>query len=184
MEIEPKDVYSTVKELLKSEGFTLQLEDVKDGFWDLHARKSNLEIAAVGKVRDVDVLVAGTKGKFEVQLRAGIWGRDLIVPVIESIATLGVAAAVDIHSAHNFEEKLWEQIVHKIDPTLRICPRDGLLFKSEEELKGHLKMHEATEMLSGYEMGYMGYGGMGYGFPIWYGRDVPYLPTVDHQNHN
>jgi hypothetical protein len=145
-DIEPRDVYSHIKELLQSEDFKIQSEDVRDGFWDLVARKSSAERIVIGKVRDVDVIVAGAKGKFEVQLRAGVWGRDLAVPVVEGVATLGLATAVDLHSAHQFEEKMWEQIVHRIDPSLRICELDGLLFKSDDELNKHIKLHEQQEM--------------------------------------
>jgi hypothetical protein len=145
-EIEPRDVYSHIKELLQSEDFKIESENVKDGFWDLHARKSSAERIVMGKVRDVDVVVAGTKGKFEVQLRAGIWGRDLAVPAVEGVATLGLATAIDLHSAHQFEERMWEEIVHKIHPSLKICKLDGLLFKSDEELNKHIKMHEQQEM--------------------------------------
>ena len=145
-DIEPQAVYSHVKELLHSEGFKVESEDVRDGFWDVHARKSNVERVIMGKVRDVDVVIAGTRGRFEVQLRAGIWGRDLAVPVIEGVATLGLATAMDLHSAHQFEEKMWEQIVHSVDASLKICQLDGLLFKTDEELNKHIKMHEQEQL--------------------------------------
>jgi hypothetical protein len=179
-DIEPEEVYSHIKELLQSEDFKIESEDVKDGFWDIHARKSSAERIIMGKIRDVDVVVAGTRSKFEVQLRAGIWGRDLAVPVVEGVATLGLATAMEVHSAHQFEEKMWEQIVRKIDPSLRICRLDGLLFKSDDELNKHIKMHEQQEMqqqaaqnsamdqmlmwgtIGGMGMG-MGWYGMGWG---------------------
>lgn len=170
-DIEPKDVYAQLKGLLQSEGFKIESEDTRSNFWDLHARKSSMERIALGKVRDVDVLVAGTKGKFEVQLNAGVWGRDLAIPAIEGIATLGLATAVDLHSAHQFEERMWEGVVHKIDPTLKICQIDGLLFKSDQELESHVKMHEQqrqaaqgsmmNSMLMMGMMGGMGMAGMG-----------------------
>ncbi len=176
-DIDPKDVYSHIKEILQSQGFKIVAEDPKDGLLDMHARKSNIERIVMGRVRDVDVIVAGTKGKFEVQLHAGIWGRDLAIPAIEGVATLGIATAADLHSAHKFEEKIWEQIVSKIDPSLKICHLDGLLFKSDEELKQHQQLHQSQDqsglssnllmmgMLGGGGMGMygMGYGGFGYG---------------------
>ncbi len=104
-----------------------------------------MERIVLGKVRDVDAIVAGTKGKFEVQLNAGVWGRDLAVPAVEGVATLGIATAVDLHSAHEFEERIWDQTVHVIDPSLRICKLDGLLFKSDQELQNHIKVHEQQQ---------------------------------------
>ncbi len=175
-DIDPKDVYSHVKDLLQSQGFKIVVDDSKDGLLDLHARKSNTERIITGRVRDVDVIIAGTKGKFEVQLHAGIWGRDLAIPAIEGLATLGIATAADLHSAHKFEEKIWEQIVTKIDPSLKICNLDGLLFKSDEDLNQHnQQMHQPQAqgsmmsqmlmmgLLGGGGMG-MGYGGMGMGY--------------------
>ena len=177
---DPAQVYSNVKGLLQNEGFKITSEDVRNNnYWDLHAKKSSLEKIVLGKVRDVDVLVAGSKGKFEVQLHAGVWGRDLAVPAIEGIATLGAAPAIELHSAHEFEEKMWEQIVHNIDPSLKICPLDGLLFKSDQEMQNHEKMHaqqaQAAQnsmmnsmlmmgMLGG--VGMMGWGMMGGGMWI------------------
>ncbi|MCL5068435.1 MAG: hypothetical protein M1368_08810 [Thaumarchaeota archaeon] len=164
---DPAQVYSGVKAMLQSEGFKVTSEETKTGYWDLHARKSGVERIALGKVRDVDVIVAGTKGKFEVQLHAGVWGRDLAVPAIEGIATLGLASAAELHSAHEFEERMWEQIVHKIDPSLKICQLDGLLFNSDQELQSHAKLHaqqqqaaQSSMMNSMLMMGMLGGVGM------------------------
>ena len=166
-DVDPAQVYSNVKTLLQSEGFKITSEETKSNYWDLHAKKSGIERIALGKVRDVDVIVAGSKGKFEVQLHAGVWGRDLAVPAIEGVATLGLAAAADLHSAHEFEERMWEQIVHKIDPSLKICQLDGLLFSSDQELQSHVKMHaqqqqgyQSSMMNSMLMMGMMGGVGM------------------------
>jgi hypothetical protein len=173
-DIDPKDVYSHIKEILQSQGFKIVAEEPRDGLLDMHARKSNIERIVMGRVRDVDVLVSGAKGKFEVQLHAGIWGRDLAIPAIEGVATLGIATAADLHSAHKFEEKIWEQIVSKIDPSLKICHLDGLLFKSDEELKQHQQVHQSQDQ-SGLSsnllmMGMLGGGGMGmYGMGMGYG---------------
>lgn len=167
---DPADVYAHIKQLLQSEGFKVESEDVRPGFWDMHARKSNAERIVLGRVRDVDVVVAGAKGKFEVQLNAGVWGKDLAVPAVEGVATLGVAAAAELHSAHKFEERIWEQVVHKIDPSLKICSLDGLLFKSDEELAEHEKAHEAQRLAGQANtmntmamMGMFGLVGMGMG---------------------
>lgn len=174
---DPGQVFSNVKTLLQSEGFKITSEETKNNYWDLHAKKSGIERIALGKVRDVDVVIAGSKGKFEVQLHAGVWGRDLVVPAIEGVATLGLASAVELHSAHEFEEKMWEQVVHKIDPSLKICRMDGLLFKTDQELQNHEKMliqqQQATQssmtnsMLMMGMMGGFGMMGMGMMGGLW-----------------
>ncbi len=151
-DIDPKDVYEHVKSLLQAEGFKITDEDIRPNYWDLHAKKSNVERIVLGKVRDVDVVIAGQKGKFEVQLHAGVWGRDLAVPAIEGIATIGAATMAELNSAHEFEERMWEQIVHKIDPSLKICPQYGLLFKTDEELQKHLEMHQQQQQQAHAQM--------------------------------
>lgn len=141
-DIAPEDVHAKAIELLKGEGFQVTSDDVKNGMWDVHAKKSSAERIVLGRVRDVDILIAGTKGKFEVQLHAGIWGRDLLIPAVEGIASLGIATAAELHSGHEFEKRLWKDIVNKIDPTLKICDIDGMLFKTQTELDQHVKAHQ------------------------------------------
>ncbi len=75
------------------------------------------------------------------------------MPAIEGVATLGLAAAADLNSAHEFEERMWEQIPYKIDPTLKICQLDGLLFNSDQELQSHIKMH--VQQQQGYQSSMM-----------------------------
>jgi hypothetical protein len=158
-DVKPADVYEHIKSLLVGEGFKVTSEEKRDGYQDLHARKSSAEKIVLGKVRDVDAVVAGTTGKFEVQLHAGVWGRDLMVPAIEGIATLGAAPAVQLHEAHEFEERLWEQIVSKIDPSLKVCKIDGMLFKSQDELDKHLQALQLAQQQAANSM--MMYGGIG-----------------------
>ena len=159
-------VYANIKTLLASEGFSVTSEETRENYWDLHAKKSGVKRIVLGQVRDIDVIVAGTKGRFEVQLRVGIWGKDLAVPVIESIATFGVVGLEEQHSSRELEERLWEQIVHKIDSSLSICEYDGLLFKTDEELQNHLKKHrqaaidDGVALAEGYALANSMAGGM------------------------
>ncbi|MDG6975774.1 MAG: hypothetical protein JRN16_02725 [Nitrososphaerota archaeon] len=158
-DVKPADVYENIKSLLQGEGFKVTSEEKRDGYLDLHARKSSTEKIILGKVRDVDAVVAGTVGKFEVQLHAGFWGRDLMVPAIEGVATLGAAPAVQLHEAHEFEERLWEQVVAKIDPSLKVCKLDGMLFKTQEELDKHLQAIQLAQQQAANST--MMYGGLG-----------------------
>ena len=157
-DIEPSQVHDTIKDLLEKENFAITSDDSGNMMWEIHAKKSSRERIIFGRVRDVDTVVSGSKGKFEVQLHAGIWGRDMAVPAIEGIATLGIATGVELHSGHEFEMRLWEQIVHKIDPSLKICNIDGLLFKNDQDLQTHMKTHQASPAMG---MGMMGMGMMG-----------------------
>lgn len=154
-EMEPSAVIELVKDLLLKENFKITSDDKQDDLLELHAKKTNKERIVLGKVRDVDVIVAGSKGKFEVQVHAGIWGRDLAIPSVEGLVTFGVATALELHSGHEFEMRIWEQIVHSIDPTLKICKMDGMLFKTDEELNKHVQALQAQASTPMMGMGMM-----------------------------
>lgn len=136
-DVEPSDVYAHLKQYLVSNGFQIDTEAAQPNFWDLRASKRGVSRIVLGAVRDADVVVAGTRGKFEVQFKLGVWGRDLAIPVVEGIATLGLATAVDLHEEHTLEDKMWQSIVRMIDPSLQICWMCGSIFRSPEELKTH-----------------------------------------------
>ncbi|MCL5988939.1 MAG: hypothetical protein M1166_01250 [Candidatus Thermoplasmatota archaeon] len=160
-DIEPSAVADHIKELLVNENFKITSDETRDALWEIHAKKSDRERIVLGKVRDVDVVIAGAQGKFEVQLHAGIWGRDMAIPAIEGVATFGIATAAELHSGHEFEMRIWEQIVKQIDPTLKICKLDGLLFKTDDDLNKHMQEHQAQNSGSMMGMGMMGMMGMG-----------------------
>ena len=160
-DIDPSEVHSLVLDLLKKENFNITSDENNNNMWETHAKKSSKERIILGRVRDVDTIIAGQKGKFEVQLHAGIWGRDIAIPAIEGIATLGIATAAELHSGTEFEMRMWEQIVGKIDPTLKICKIDGLLFKTQKDLDDHMKTHQQNAGMGMMGMGMMGMMGMG-----------------------
>lgn len=80
----------------------------------MKAKKTGLTKIVSGTIRDVDLIVAGDKGKFEVQLKTGAWGRDVLIPTIEGLAVFGImglaAAPAEAFFAHKFEEDLWKRI--------------------------------------------------------------------------
>ena len=80
----------------------------------------------------------------------------MAIPAIESVATFGIATAAELHSGHVFEIRIWEQIVNQIDPTLKICKLDGLLFKTDDDLNKHMQEHKGQNSGSVMGMGMMG----------------------------
>lgn len=162
-DVEPSDVYAHLKQFLIENGFHIDTESSRPNLWDLRGSKRGTERIVFGTVRDADIVVAGARGKFEVQFKLGVWGKDLAVPVVEGIATLGVATALDLHEEHLLEDKMWRDAVHMIDPTLQICGQCGLILKSPEDLKTH-QQAEAQQAQSSLGMGnpmMMGMFGMG-----------------------
>jgi hypothetical protein len=136
-EIEPAAVVSLICEFLTENGFRVDSEDSRPGWWDLHVSKRGGLRIAVGAVRDADVVVAGARGDFEVQFRLGVWGRDLAVPLVEGIATAGIATAVNLHEEHLLEETLWRDLIRHIDPALQICDVCGSVLESLTDLQTH-----------------------------------------------
>jgi hypothetical protein len=70
----------------------------------------------VGNIRDVEVMISGTKESgHDLVLRTGAWGKDIIVPTaIWGAATAGIAAVpvalAEIYRAHAFEKHFWDFI--------------------------------------------------------------------------
>ncbi len=149
-DVEPTSVVAHLKQFLVENGFQIDTESSQPNLWDLRASKRGSTRIALGAVRDADVVVAGTHGKFEVQFKLGVWGRDLAVPAVEGIATLGLATALDMHEEHVLEDKMWKNLVRMIDPTLQICGQCGLIFKSPADLKAH---HAVETQQSQTQMG-------------------------------
>ncbi|MGI0068300.1 MAG: hypothetical protein ACREB9_07835 [Thermoplasmata archaeon] len=161
-DVEPADVVAHLKQLMTTNGFQIDTETSRPNFWDVRASKRGLERVVSGAVRDADVIVTGAKGKFEVQFKLGVWGKDLAVPAIEGVATLGIATAVDLHEEHVLEDKMWRSTLHMIDPNLQICGVCGSIFKSTQDLQAHQKI-EAQQVQSqmGMYSPMMGMYGMG-----------------------
>jgi hypothetical protein len=69
----------------------------------------------IGNVRNVEVRISGKEGNYDLVLRTGAWGKDIVVPtVIAGVLTAGVAAipaaAVSSYRAHSFEKHFWDFI--------------------------------------------------------------------------
>jgi hypothetical protein len=135
--LEPSKLYSNIKETLENQGFKIASEDIQDGHWDLHARKTGFAKIIMGSARDVDILLSGDRNKFGVQLRTSIWGRDFAIPGEHMLNPSNNSRLIS-----EFEEGLWEEIVHMIDPSLCVCSADGRVFSSEQELEDHQAEHE------------------------------------------
>ena len=172
-DVEPAAVFAHLKQFMVENGFQVNNESSRSNFWELHASKKNAIRVALGAVRDADAVVAGTRGKFEVQFKLGVWGKDLAIPVVEGVATLGAASAIDLHEEHLLEDKMWRSLVHSIDPKLQICGQCGVIFQSPADLQAHQKveaqqlqsqMGMANPMMMGMlGMGMLGMGMMGMG---------------------
>ena len=88
---------------------------MEDNFWDLKAHKGTKGSVIIGNVRDVEVMISGKEGNYELIFRTGAWGRDILVPAaIAGALTAGVGAvaagAISGYRAHAFERNFWNYI--------------------------------------------------------------------------
>lgn len=148
--VDPETLYNRAKELLEKQGFKITSEEAHDSYWDLHAKKSGLANIISGNARDVDLIVGGDRKTLSVQLHAGIWGRDFSIPGKHVFDPTSADAP-----SSSFEEGLWEEIVHMIDPSLVVCRRCGRVFSSGLELEQHEDGHRkrVNDQINRFEMG-------------------------------
>jgi hypothetical protein len=114
--VEVSQLYDQIKQYLKDKKLDIIHEEKEDNkYWDLKAHKGTAGSVVIGNVRDVEVMISGTEGNYDLVLRTGAWGRDIIVPAaIAGALTGGVAAvpaaAVSAYRAHAFEKNFWNHI--------------------------------------------------------------------------
>jgi hypothetical protein len=108
-------LYDQIKKYLKDLKLDIILEEKEENYWDLKAHKGTKGSVIIGNVRDAEVMISGTQGNYDLVLRTGAWGKDIVVPaVIAGALTLGVAAipvaAASGYRAHAFERNFWDYI--------------------------------------------------------------------------
>jgi hypothetical protein len=114
-DVEMSQLYDQIRNYLKEQKLDIIHEEKEDNYWDLKAHKGTKGSVIIGNVRDVEVMISGTEGNYDLILRTGAWGRDIIVPAaIAGALTAGVGAvvagAVSAHRAHVFEKNFWNHI--------------------------------------------------------------------------
>jgi hypothetical protein len=113
--VDVSQLYSQIKKYLQDKKLDIIHEEKEENYWDLKAHKGTRGSVIIGNVRDVEVMISGTEGNYDLILRTGAWGKDIIVPTaIAGVLTAGVAAvpaaAVSGYRAHAFEKNFWDYI--------------------------------------------------------------------------
>jgi len=108
-------LYDEIKKYLQGIKLDIISEEKMDNFWDIKAHKGTKGSVVIGNVRDVEVMISGTENNYDVILRTGAWGKDIIVPAaVAGVLTAGVAAvpaaALSGYRAHKFEKDFWDHI--------------------------------------------------------------------------
>ena len=115
-DVEMSQLYDQIRTYLKDQKLDIIHEEKENNnYWDLKAHKGTAGSVVIGNVRDVEVMISGTEGNYDLILRTGAWGRDIIVPAaIAGVLTAGVGAVVagaaSGYRAHAFERNFWNFI--------------------------------------------------------------------------
>ena len=114
-DVDVSQLYGQIKKYLQDIKLDIIHEEKEENFWDLKAHKGTKGSVIIGNVRDVEVMISGTEGNYDLSLRTGAWGKDIIVPTaIAGVLTAGIAAipaaAVSSYRAHAFEKNFWNYI--------------------------------------------------------------------------
>ena len=110
--VEVSQLYDQIRNYLKDKKLDIISEEKEENFWDLKAHKGTKGSVIIGNVRDVEVMISGREGNYDLILRTGAWGKDIVVPaVIAGVLTAGVGAVVaggaSAYRAHAFERDFW-----------------------------------------------------------------------------
>ena len=109
-------LYDQIKKYLRDLKLDIIYEGKEEGsYWNLQAHRGSKGSLIIGNIRDVDVMISGKDNNYDLVLRTGAWGRDIVVPAaIAGVLTLGIAtlpvAAVSAFRAHTFEKNFWDFI--------------------------------------------------------------------------
>ena len=91
-DVDVSQLYDEIKKYLKDIKLDIIHEEKEENYWDLKAHKGTKGSVIIGNVRDVEVMISGKEGNYDLILRTGAWGKDIIVPtVIAGVLTAGVA---------------------------------------------------------------------------------------------
>ena len=113
---EISQLFDRIKKHLQEIELDVIHEEKQKDYWNLKAHKGSKGSIVVGNIRDVEVMISGTKETgHDLVLRTGAWGKDIIVPTaIAGAATAGIAAVpvalAEIYRAHAFEKHFWDFI--------------------------------------------------------------------------
>jgi len=108
-------LYDEIKKYLQGIKLDIISEEKMENFWDIKAHKGTKGSVIIGNVRDVEVMISGKEGNYDLVLRTGAWGKDIVVPaVIAGVLTAGAGAVivggVSAYRAHAFERNFWNFI--------------------------------------------------------------------------
>ncbi len=90
--VEVSELHDKIKKYLQDLKLDIIHEEKIENYWNIKAHKGTKGSVIIGNVRDVEVMLSGIEGNYDLILRTGAWGKDIIVPTaIATVLTAGVA---------------------------------------------------------------------------------------------
>lgn len=80
--IDAKRLVHDAKSHLQELGLKIIHEDAFEGYHSIKAHKGGKLALVTGNIRDVELIISGTDKDYELTLRTGAWGRDVVIPTI------------------------------------------------------------------------------------------------------
>ena len=91
--IDASRLYGEIKKYLLGLKLDIIHEEKLENYWNLKAHKGTKGSVIIGNVRDVEVMIGGSEGNYDLILRTGAWGKDIVVPAaVAGVLTAGIAA--------------------------------------------------------------------------------------------
>jgi len=78
-DVDISQLYDEMKKYLKNLKLDIIHEEKEENYWDLMAHKGTLSSVIIGNVRDVEIMISGKEGNYDLVLRTGAWGKDILV---------------------------------------------------------------------------------------------------------
>lgn len=107
-------LFDLIKNYLQELKMEIIHEEKYENYWSMKAHRGGKGSVIIGNIREVEVMISGAGGNYDLVLRTGAWGRDIVVPAaIASVFSLGagaVVAGVEAYRAHSFEKNFWENL--------------------------------------------------------------------------
>ena len=70
------------RNISKTSNLDIIHEEKEENYWDLKTHKGTKDSVIIGNVRDVEVMISGREGNYDLILRTGAWGKDILVPTV------------------------------------------------------------------------------------------------------
>jgi hypothetical protein len=80
--IDVERLIKSAKSHLQELGLKIINEDAFEGYHSIKAHKGGKIALVTGSVRDVELLITGTDKDYDLTLRTGAWGRDMVIPTL------------------------------------------------------------------------------------------------------